>query len=914
MAPLSVNERMHIRFNRLFAAAVFAASLITYLLTVAPTVCFWDCGEYTASCHSLAVPHPPGNPLFIMIGRVASMLLFFFRDVGFRLNLISVVSSAIAAMLVYCIIVRAFVGWIGIPDSAWKRVVVYLAGAVGGLFTAWSSTIWFCSVEAEVNSPVLVPIVLCTWLILVWAQSRDDRRDRLLVLITFIAYLGIGIHMYSMITLGPLFLYVIIIDPEKRKDWRLWITGVLMALVIYDISWFIIAGSTAVTVSLVMSLLEAKHRRQWQLCFYIALSGIVGFSSHLYVPVRSALNPMIDENHPATYRAFKDYLSRKQYGSQSMITRMFWRRGAWEHQFGIEGHMGFGGFFITQFFRFSSLDTQQSLFKKNALEGWGKLLVYLLPMAFMLFGMCFLYKKNKTVSVLLGSLLLMTTVVLVLYHNFSDGTRSERRDYLQWVKYGREGPKPLVHREVRVRDYFYIAGFAYYGMWIGIAAGGLLFLLYTNRRKFIRTTLAPVCTMLIAASPALPLSQNMPFQTRRGDFVPFDYAYNLLMSCERDGVLFTNGDNDTFPLWALQEAYGIRRDVRIVNLSLLNTRWYIKQLKHLDPKVPVSYTDSQIDRLEHTRNPITKPMRYSLPNAGITVRLPTRTELNLMRIQDQMVINIVDAAKWTKPVYISVTVSDDNLMGLAPYLQMQGLVYRVMPREVAEADKLDLRRTLYLLDHVYRYTGLGSGTAPLNETSERMLSNYAASFLQIALNFRKPLQEHRSAINRLLSSPDSAGALAREQKFYNDTVSLVLKKLNQCISLIPWDWRPRALRNELLVADDRFAEAEKTMREALKIEPANPQYLRMLAQVFDLEGKKKEAADLLRRIPETSLDQWETYASVAQAFAAEGSPGSFDSAIAVMQEFAALHPGDQRALTAIRQIEQLKAQQTATKK
>jgi len=285
-----------------------------------------------------------------------------------------------------------------------------------------------------------------------------------------------------------------------------------------------------------------------------------------------------------------------------------------------------------------------------------------------------------------------------------------------------------------------------------------------------------------------------------------------------------------------------------------------------------------------------------------------------MRIQDQMVINIVDAAKWTKPVYISVTVSDDNLMGLAPYLQMQGLVYRVMPREVAEADKLDLRRTLYLLDHVYRYTGLGSGTAPLNETSERMLSNYAASFLQIALNFRKPLQEHRSAINRLLSSPDSAGALAREQKFYNDTLSLVLKKLNQCISLIPWDWRPRALRNELLVADDRFAEAEKTMREALKIEPANPQYLRMLAQVFDLEGKKKEAADLLRRIPETSLDQWETYASVAQAFAAEGSPGSFDSAIAVMQEFAALHPGDQRALTAIRQIEQLKAQQTATKK
>lgn len=180
-------------------------SLAAYLVTIAPTVCFWDCGEYTATCHTLEIPHPPGNPFFIMFGRVVSMALFFVNDYGLRINLISAVSSALMAMLIYLTIVRAFFGCIGVPDAPWKRLVVYIAGTTGALFAAFGSTVWFCSVEAEVNSPVLVPIALCTWLVLIWAQSADERRDRLLVLITYIAFLGIGIHMYSMITLGPLF-------------------------------------------------------------------------------------------------------------------------------------------------------------------------------------------------------------------------------------------------------------------------------------------------------------------------------------------------------------------------------------------------------------------------------------------------------------------------------------------------------------------------------------------------------------------------------------------------------------------------------------------------------------------------------------------------------------------------------------
>jgi hypothetical protein len=636
---------------------------------------------------------------------------------------------------------------------------------------------------------------------------------------------------------------------------------------------------------------------------------MMGFSSHLYIPIRSALNPMIDENHPATYKAFKNYLERKQYGSESMITRMFWRRGSAAHQFGIEGHMGFGGFFLTQFFRFSPLDTQKNFLENGGIEGWGKLAVYLLPVVFVLYGMYFFFRKKKSVAVLLGSLLLMTTVVLVQYHNFSDGTRSEKRDFKRWAAAGRKGPEPLVHREVRVRDYFYVAGFAFYGMWIGIAGGGLLFLLYSSRRRLLRTTLAPVCTVLFAASPALPLVQNMPYQTRRGDFVPHDYAYNLLMSCEKDGILFTNGDNDTFPLWALQEAYGIRRDVRIVNFSLLNTKWYIKQLKHLEPRVPMTYAGDRIEKLGHAMNPVTKPASYALRDAGITVSLPPRSGHPLMRIQDQMVLSIVDAVRWTRPVYMAITVSDDNLMGLGPYMQAQGLVYRVMPDPLAEAEKIDLGRNLYLVDKVYRFRGLGYGGAPLNETSERLLSNYAATFMQVALALRKPLMDRRARIAGLEKTaagrPGPAAVLAEERKRYGDTLAIVLGGLERCISLVPWDWRPRALLHESLLIDNQLAEAENRMREALRVQPDNTQYLRMMAQVLDMEGKKEEAKGIVRTMMESGRDLWDTYYAAAREYA---GTGAFDSAIMVLQEYADAHPGDRRAAAAIGQLERAKGQ------
>ena len=852
-------EKVHRKLNVIFAVLVFSITFITYLINVAPTISFWDCGEYAASCNTLEIPHPPGNPLYILIGRTVSMALFFIKEIGYRLNLFTVLTDGLVAALLYLIIVRVFVGFMGFPDTTWKRLTVYVSGIVGALFGAFASTVAFCSVEAEVNQPLLLPIIFSTWMALVWAQSKDPKRDRFLLLIAFVSFLGIGIHMYSMIVMFPVFVFVLIIDETKRKDWRIWVTSLLLGLVMYDIAWFMYLSAITLLVNLVMSLAKGENQRKWRFVFWLTAFSILGFSCHLYIPIRSALYPAIDENLPATWQAFKDYLNRKQYGSESMITRMFWRRGSFAHQFGIEGNMGFGGFYLTQFFHFSPLDTQNDshgnpiLFSKNGeAKGALYLFIYLIPTAFMLFGFYFLYKKYRNIAIFLIILELVNTVAMVTFHNFSDGTRAEKRDYFAWAHAGKQGPMPVVHREVRVRDYFYVVGFMYHGMWMGFAAGGIMFLFFTNRRKFFRTTLAPICVVLFAVSPALPFSQNIPFQSRRGNYVPFDYAYNLLMNCDQDGILITNGDNDTFPLWALQEAYGIRRDVRIVNLSLLNTDWYAKQLKNLEPKVPISFSDAQIDGLTHELNPFVEPTTYAMKGAGITVTLPGRKQQEALRVQDKLVLNIVDSNKWRKPIYFAVTVSEDNFMGLDPYLQMQGMGYRVMPQAVPQDKKIDIERTLYFLDKVYRFRGLGDGTASLEETAQRLLSNYAACYIQVAMGYRQPLAILRGEIEKMQTSlidtsktakPDHAkktgevALLQSKQAEYTKKSDLVIRIMDQCVAIMPGDWRPRMLRQEFLVNGNRFEEAEKRAREALVVDPNNSEYMKMLAQTLDLRGK-----------------------------------------------------------------------------
>ncbi|MDR3013055.1 MAG: DUF2723 domain-containing protein [Chitinispirillales bacterium] len=861
---------VNMRYSMLSAAVVFFVSFGVYMASIAPSIAFWDCGEYTAAGHSLGIPHPPGNPLFVLLMRVASMAFFFFEDVGYRMNFAAALSSSLTAVFIYLTITQATKLFIGAPDTPQKQAATHIGGVVGGLFAAFGYTFWFSAVETSVYNFSMLNIAICTWMMLLWAQSKAADRDRLLVLVAFLGFLGIGLHMYSMIIFPSAFLFMILWDEDKRKDWRLWITGLLMASILYNLSFFIKVGPAVLLITLLMYLTSKESARKWRLCFFFSLFAIIGYSVHLFIPIRSALEPMINEGHPATWEALIGFLERQQYGSESMVRRMFWRRGYWSNQFGIDGHMGFGGFHITQFFRFDIADTERSFFAAGFIQGMAKLFLYLIPTAFMIYGWTYLFKKNKAAAVFLISLTLVTTIGMVFYMNFADGNRPERFEHEWWVRMGQPDPMPTVHREVRVRDYFFTAGFMYFGMWIGLAASCLLHALFSSRDKISRTVTAPVCAVLLAVSPVLPARSNFPLSTRANDWVPFDSAYNMLNSCEPNGIIITNGDNDTFPLWALQEAYGIRTDIRVVNLSLANTDWYNKQLRKLEPRVPMSFTESELNLLrpEIMDQPKPRgrpcPRRLQLPEAEITVTLPEATIqargrdtvcLRQWRVQDKMVINIVNANAWERPIYFASTVSPDNYMGLGPFLRNEGLVLRIMPEQVTARNQYNLERVLALIDTVYKLRG--AGDAVNNATTTRHLQTY----LQIAFDMRRPMDAIRrdlevqrmmvraateiqeeetdtqTADSNTLATDDPALEALRErleeaERDYERKMGIMTRYLERLVEILHWDWRPRWIFSEFLIEHGKADEAIAMLEHAIATE-RDPEHLTYYESILE---------------------------------------------------------------------------------
>jgi hypothetical protein len=852
-------------------------------------------------------------------------------------------------MFIYLVVAETAKMIVGTPDTVQKRLTIHIGGIVGGLFAAFGYTYWFSAVETSVYNLSMLVIAICTWLMLRWAQSTKPDRDKLLILVAFLGFLGIGLHMYSMVIFPPAFLFMMMWDEKKRKDWRLWIMGVLLASVVYSLAIFIWISPVVLAITAIMIFAPTKElkyamlaalfivvfillqqyglpffpdffnnngeltgtikflyviaaiaataalpltsqdrKSEWKFCFFLALFAVVGYSVHLAIPIRSALEPMINENHPSNIEALVGFLERRQYGSESMVSRMFWRRGYLSNQFGIEEHMGYGGFHLTQFFRFDLADneTPKAFFAVGPAAGAAKLLLYLIPTAMMIFGWIYLYRKNRAASIFLASLALVTTIGMVLYMNFADGNRPEKYDYIQWMNLKNElmgkgvtgdrltqliGPMPTVHREVRVRDYFFTAGFMFFGMWVGIAASCILNALHSSKDEGIRTTLASICAVLLILSPVLPAATNHKLNNRSGDWVSFDYAYNLLNSCEENGILFTNGDNDTFPLWALQEAYGIRKDVRIVNLSLVNTDWYIKQLKQLEPKVDISYSDvdvaevtlpsgktvkkkvlSEIEKLRPKINEFTDTSFYKMKN-GLTVKLPSAREQRLLRVQDMMVINIVETTNWSKPIYFATSVSNDNLMGLAPYLEVQGFVYKLMPKPVPPANRYNLDRTIELVDSVYQFRGLGK--AKYNNTSRRQLSYY----LQIALELRAPMDRLRNELNWMIAAEeknsqpadtipaaDSAAApaqnerLAQAQALYDTKAAAVLRFYDTCVNMMPWELLAHQIRHEFYMEHNMLDEAIAAMEKALADNPEND--TAQFQEMLDQAKREKERA------------------------------------------------------------------------
>lgn len=795
-------------------------ALVVYVRTVAPTVSFWDCGEFITCSHILGIPHPPGTPLYVLIGRIFALLPTA-SDPSLRINLFSSVSLAAATGVAFFVLARLISSWFSdkYPDVALpfaQRLTIAAGAFCGSLFMAFASTNWSNAVEAEVYGFSMFLMLLLMWLGLAWAQHREERAgDRYLVAMAYIALLSVGVHMTVFLVMPPLFLMILILSPKWRRDPRFYITGVTLFMVTVGVLDFLWAAPTWLVITGLFTLAtKGDSRRRWELMFMVMLVALLGFSTHIFLPIRSQHDPAIDQNDPETFSAFQDFLDRKQYGEQSMFQRALVRRAEWSNQLGQHRRMGFWGFFDRQY-------------------GFNDAL-FLPIFALGLFGVGYMIRKRKAYGALFLTALLISSLGLVWYMNFADGT-----------KYNPATDDAYL--EVRDRDYFFTPAFILFGMAIGLGGAALVRFIGGGSR-----TWSIAGSVVIAIMPARALLANYHINDRSNNYIAYDYAYNILNSADPNAVLFTNGDNDTFPVWCLQEVYGIRKDVRVANLSLLNTPWYIRQLRD-KMNVPMRLSDRDINSLIH----------YRLPDNSIR------------RIQDQMVDEILTANRWEQNINFAVTVSANSRTyqqrPLDDHLVMSGLVYRLVRDSLP--NRVDLDRMKDLVLNEFKFRGLNDDAVYKDENTMRMIGNFTSTFLMITDTLRRAgrfEEAEHYALRSLDYLPDESEAYLYLTTMYAD-----------------------AGRKDRL--DSLAARLQSSKADRDRVESA-------IAYSYRRVGDTTAALNMLNRVLKRSPDNEPAYRTMVQFYY---EAGEYDTLLAFMQDWTTRHPDDQRSRDLQTQVQNL---------
>ena len=951
---MKINEKW---YKHIFAGIAGFVALVVYMMTMAPTVSFWDCGEFVACANTLGIPHPPGTPFFVFLARAVILLLPFVGEIAKRVNYISVVSSA-ATVYLTALFAWELLATVLKTDSLAEKIsekmrtyVLGTAALVAGFLLTFSDTFWFNAVEAEVYGIAMFILVLVSYLGLVWYNKRDEAgNEKILIFICYIAFLGVGAHLYTMLTVPAVFVLLLVAQPRKIIERiPIWITGTLLCSVIYMVSAFIeisllclIALSIVVFVPAIRAAFPARLNNAFKLSLAFAFFALVGYSTHLYIPIRSELNPTIDENDPElnirddqgnlqlgnlfdgkNWNAFNAFIERKQYGSESMISRAFYRRSQLAHQVLSFPSMSYGGYQMAQYlpykvggvnyangvYTFDASDnepverlgfkfpTQMSFMGDNIV--W-QLFFFLLFNGLIVAVCVYVWKRNRNLGIFISALYALCSLGLLFYINFADGTRMENRDREYWVnvmtrnvadlnsagagitavpdpnelidlrqtidfsklaierlrmnnapasriaqfekkivdaentvawknwqkieenfaRFGQRAPFPeAVHMEVRERDYFYTPAFIFMSLIYGVGAGILVLLATTTASTMAFAS--PIAAALVLVSFLVPCISNYKEHDRSGLWVPWDYAYNLLNSCRPNAILFTNGDNDTFPLWFAQEVAGIRKDVRVVNLSLGNTDWYIKQMLVNEPILKLSYNKESIDNdmvLDNSsaNNPnhlvstwvrraeSLKPKlkdRIDQMEANGTLSPADSAKLLQFKVNYQVWDAFTDWAKrnrssmmltqyklvidlalqnMDKPIEISTTVGTSNFMGLEKYMVQEGMVYNFVKGDLTpKQNSFDANMTAALIDSVYMFRGLGDGSAYINSETERLLSSYVSLYLQISFDAREKISKLVSKKPFTKADRDEVESIANNSAKY----------LELGIKQFPKEWR-----------------------------------------------------------------------------------------------------------------------------
>ncbi|HEX6316209.1 MAG TPA: DUF2723 domain-containing protein, partial [Gemmatimonadaceae bacterium] len=513
----SVSTELDYRPSYLAASIAGALVLLLYIITLGPSTAMWDTSEYIAAAYIMGLPHPPGNPFFVILGRFFSILPIA-PSVASRVNLLAAICSAVSAMMWFLITERVLVSWF---SARWQRIV---GGSLAALIGATAFTVWSQSVVNEkVYTVALVGVALIAWLTVRWCDDPDGpKADKLLVLIAYILGLGYSNHMAGFLAAPAVGLAVLIRRPATLLRWRL-----------------ILACLGAIAV------------------------GMTPFATQ---PIRAAYQPAINEGEPTgcrhgleasctfskgTWDAFKYNFNREQYGKPPVTAR----NAPFTAQVGM-----WWLYFKWQWVR-DPYGQQQG----------AQAVMAALFLVLGLFGGWVHWKRDRQSFWFFGPLMFTMTLLLIYYLNFKYGAS-------QAPELGDSVDREVRDRDYFYLWSFSAwsvwAALGLVFIWESVAA-----LLGSETVKLGKQVLElPRKRSWIMASPLLliacvPLAANWDASSRRNDVTTTAFAHDLLNSVEPYGILVTVGDNDTFPLWYAQEVEGIRQDVVIANTSLLNTDW-----------------------------------------------------------------------------------------------------------------------------------------------------------------------------------------------------------------------------------------------------------------------------------------------------------------------------------------------------
>ena len=733
------------RANAIIATFVFLFAWIVYAMTVQRTISFWDCGEFAACANILGIPHQPGYPLLVLFGRVFSMIPTV-DDIAWRMNFFSVTTTALGAMFAYLSAVRLIRTFVAPSNEVLSRYMTYLGGLVGAFLVAFGDSNWGNAVEFETGGALGGMAMILFWLTLRFIEHRGTEKGTHAMLLTlYLAVLSLGFHqmpflvvpfaaivfmfnsdatardysifcgfavfelllilLFSQVPNGSaLFALVSVILGavvawmlRAKLNWAVVIAIGSVCTIMVSYRWYMYAVPVTLAVVLLITWLsrQMKLHFDWKIALAIILVAFIGFSVNGYLPVRSTQNPRIDMGNPdRDFNTLANFLDRKQYGNQSMVDRMFARRGALENQFGRHAHMGFWGFFEMQY----------------ANGGWSFLPFFALG----IFGVWKLAKSRAEIGLPFVFLLLLSSVGLVLYMNFADGTRYSFNTGDAYL-------------EVRDRDYFFQLAYMFFGIAIGVGVAALaktVQITLTAKQSPLTRPLVLACGIMLLL-PAVTFPRNYYHNDRSQNRIAYNYGYNTLMSCEKDAILFTSGDNDTYPLWALQEVFDFRKDVRVVNLSLLGADWYVWQRKN-QHGVPIPLTKDQILIQENYMGDRTETRPAKMFNDRARGRqaflMPSVEGNRVLTVPQMMVDEIALENRWRVPLYFTAPPYGDSPLKLRERAVAVGLGYRLERDPVSTG--LDVEKSYELFLKTFKHDGYSDSRVYRDENATNTVVTY----------------------------------------------------------------------------------------------------------------------------------------------------------------------------------------------